>query len=936
MKRIFTVLLSLFIVPITLWAQDVDRSFVFVDENGADIVDGATIVRNLVQNFDDGTEFINAGLSIQKTSAAASSDYIKLNYTIEQIDNGSYQLCYPTTCNMQTGVGTYQTGIGQPMGDIQDIQCEWFPTANGTCVVTLTIEIFTKQSGFPPTYAHKAYGPSVTVQFVKASGVNDDSPYVKLADGVYLDGTTLYICNGVTSLGDFQVDPSEIYCYAAIPPACMANTFTGYDATLHVPAASMVSYFTALYWYNFNNILSDAIEPLSVTMNITDAEVGIGQQLSISATVAPGDATPKTVYWSSTDTSVAKVSSGGTVTAVAVGECDILATCVDKVAVCHVTVVPPRVTITLNEHEVRLLPNHTITLTAACSPIDVDLAVTSSNLGVAIPRLVNGTIMVVGVAEGTATITVNAADGNGNPDSCVVTVYTEPGDVNSDGYVNISDVTALIDYLLSGNPSSVNLTGADCNDDGSINISDVTTLIDFLLSGEWPWERPITFTVNGVSFKMIPVTGGTFMMGARDDDNEAYEADKPAHEVTLSSYCIGQTEVTQELWLAVMSRNPSYFNGGNYGTNLQRPVECVSWNDCQTFINTLNQLTGKTFRLPTEAEWEFAARGGNKSRGYKYSGGNTIGDVAWYKGNAGSGVASSSPDYGTHAVAVKAPNELNLYDMTGNVFEWCQDWFGSYSSEAQTNPTGPLTGSARVGRGGSWGADLEYCSVSTRYGSTPVSAYFSLGLRLALGPDISPEPEEHEYVDLGLPSGTLWATCNIGADSPEDYGDYFAWGETEPKDYYDWNTYKWCNGSEASLTKYCINSDYGTVDNLSELETEDDAAYVNWGPEWRMPSRDQFRELIGKCTWTWTTQNGKKGYLGVGPNGNTLFLPAAGERVGSGFNKAGSYGFYWTRWVMMSCPISASLSFSIGMQDWSSSGPRSYGLSVRAVRASQN
>lgn len=742
MKRIFTVLLYLFIVSMTLWAQDVDRSFVFVDENGTEVVDGATIVRNLVQNYDDETEFINAGLSVQKTSAA-SSDYIRLNYTIEQIDNGSYQLCYPTTCNMQTVVGSYETGIGQLMSDVQDIQCEWFPTANGTCVVTLTIEIFTKQSGFPPTYAHKAYGPSVTVQFVKASGVNDDSPYVKLAEGVYLDGSTLYICSGVTSLGDLHINPNEIYCYAAIPPVCISNTFTGYDATLHVPAASMVSYFTALYWYNFNNILSDAIEPLSVTMNITDAEVGIGQQLSISATVAPGDATPKTVYWSSTDTSVAKVSSGGTVTAVALGECDILATCVDKVAVCHVTVVPPRVTITLNEHEVCLLPNHTITLTAACSPIDVDLAVTSSNLGVAIPRLVNGTIMVVGVAEGTATITVNAADGNGNPDSCVVTVYTEPGDVNSDGYVNISDVTALIDYLLSGNPSSVNLTGADCNDDGSINISDVTTLIDFLLSGEWPWERPITFTVNGVSFKMIPVTGGTFMMGARDDDNEAYEADKPAHEVTLSSYCIGQTEVTQELWLAVMSRNPSYFNGGNYGTNLQRPVECVSWNDCQTFINTLNQLTGKTFRLPTEAEWEFAARGGNKSRGYKYSGGNTIGDVAWYKGNAGSGVASSSPDYGTHAVAVKAPNELNLYDMTGNVFEWCQDWFGSYSSEAQTNPTGPLTGSTRVGRGGSWGADLEYCSVSTRYGSTPVSAYFSLGLRLALGPDISPEPEEH-------------------------------------------------------------------------------------------------------------------------------------------------------------------------------------------------
>ena len=119
--------------------------------------------------------------------------------------------------------------------------------------------------------------------------------YEQLADGVYQDGTTVYITSGVTSLGDLQINPSEIYCYATIPPACVSNTFTGYDATLHVPAAGMVSYFTTLYWYNFNNILSDAIEPLLVTMNAADAEVEIGQQLSLSATVAPGDATPKTV-----------------------------------------------------------------------------------------------------------------------------------------------------------------------------------------------------------------------------------------------------------------------------------------------------------------------------------------------------------------------------------------------------------------------------------------------------------------------------------------------------------------------------------------------------------------------------------------------------------------------------------------------------------------
>lgn len=694
MKKIFTVLLSLFIVSITLWAQDVDRSFVFVDENGAEVVDGATIVRNLVQNFDEESEVIFSGLSILKTNVA-SSDYIKVNYTIEQIDNGSYQLCFPITCNMQTEVGTYATSAGQLMSDLQDIQCEWFPTAYGTCVVTLTIEIFTRQGSFPPSYVHKAYGPSVTVRFVKSSSASDDGfPYIKLADGVYLDGTTLYICNGVTSLGNLQINPSEIYCYATIPPTCVSNTFTGYGATLHVPAAGMVSYFTALYWYNFNNIFSDAIEPLSVTMNTSDAELEIGQQLSLSATVAPGDATPKTVYWSSTDPSVATVSNRGIVTAVAEGECDIFATCIDKVAVCHVTVVPQRVTITLDKHEARLLPNHTLTLTATCSPIDVDLAVTSSNPGVAIPRLVNGAIMVVGVSEGTATITVNAADGNGNPDSCVVTVYTDHGDVNSDGYVNISDVTALIDFLLSGNPSGFNLSGADCNNDGGINISDVTALIDRLLSGKWPWEH-----------------------------------------------------------------------------------------------------------------------------------------------------------------------------------------------------------------------------------------------------------DPNDYVDLGLPSGTLWATCNVGASYPEDDGNYFAWGETEIIyiQYWGWSTYKWCNGSDNSLTKYCNDSNYGYngfVDNKMELELEDDAAYVNWGHSWRMPSLEQQQELIDNCTWQWIQRNGVNGSLVTGPNGNTMFLPAAASYWENSLIGSGQGGYYWSRTLDPTGPYDACYLFfgsnSLGYRYYCIDNFRFSGHTVRAVRVPQN
>ena len=229
-----------------------------------------------------------------------------------------------------------------------------------------------------------------------------------------------------------------------------------------------------------------------------------------------------------------------------------------------------------------------------------------------------------------------------------------------------------------------------------------------------------TFTVNGVSFVMMPVKGGTFWMGAMIEQGSDAEGDeKPVHSVTLSSYSIGQTEVTQALWTAVMGSNPSSFEGDYL------PVTNVSWNDCLTFITKLNQLTGQKFRLPTEAEWEYAARGGKQSKGYKYSGSNTLSDVAWFWEN------NSSK---THPVATKLPNELGLYDMSGNVWEWCQDWYNSsyYSSSPGDNPTGPSSGSNRVCRGGSWFLHEGYSRVSRRYYGTPSGSSGSVGFRLAL------------------------------------------------------------------------------------------------------------------------------------------------------------------------------------------------------------
>ena len=225
----------------------------------------------------------------------------------------------------------------------------------------------------------------------------------------------------------------------------------------------------------------------------------------------------------------------------------------------------------------------------------------------------------------------------------------------------------------------------------------------------------LSFTVDGVSFTMVYVPGGTFTMGATSEQgSDAWDNEKNTYRVTLSSYHIGQTEVTQALWTAVMGSNPSKFKGEG------RPVENVSWNDCQTFISRLNAKTGMNFRLPTEAEWEYAARGGH-SGGSKYAGSDNINNVAWYDNNSNS----------THTIATKSPNSLGIYDMSGNVWEWCQDWYDKYSTSSQTNPKGPSSGFYRVSRGGGWANNARRCRVSARDGGTPSGSYGNVGLRLA-------------------------------------------------------------------------------------------------------------------------------------------------------------------------------------------------------------
>lgn len=240
--------------------------------------------------------------------------------------------------------------------------------------------------------------------------------------------------------------------------------------------------------------------------------------------------------------------------------------------------------------------------------------------------------------------------------------------------------------------------------------------IDSIVTYDKTFEN-CTYTVNGVEFTMVAVKGGTFMMGATEEQGtDAQDNEQPAHQVTLSDYYIGETEVTQELWQAVMGENPSHDTTSN-----QNPVERVTLMDCLQFAAKLSNLTGEDFTLPSEAQWEYAARGGQLSQGYKYSGSNNVDEVAWHDGNS---------NFVSHPVKGKKANELGIYDMSGNVYEWVGDWYALYSGAPQVDPEGPETGDEVVFRGGSALIGSDRSRVSFRYPLDPGLRNWFIGMRL--------------------------------------------------------------------------------------------------------------------------------------------------------------------------------------------------------------
>ena len=301
-----------------------------------------------------------------------------------------------------------------------------------------------------------------------------------------------------------------------------------------------------------------------------------------------------------------------------------------------------------------------------------------------------------------------ASDGYESEEGMVKLKASAPSNLqiqlSKEAVAEVSNVNDAIQSIPSSSPSQ------------SITITSDNSSSTSVTSGASEISIPVS---NGITIDMVKVEAGTFKMGATSEMKKPFKWEKPVRQVTLTNdYYMGKYEVTQALWQTVMGSNPSRFKGSN---NL--PVECVSWDDCQEFIGKLNIMTGRSFRLPTEAEWEYAARGGKKSCGYQYSGSSNILDVAWYWDN--------SLD-GTHVVGMKQANELGLYDMTGNVFEWCKDWYGAYRSSSLINPAGTASGADRVCRGGGWGSSMRCCRSSYRDYYPPNYRYGNLGFRLVL------------------------------------------------------------------------------------------------------------------------------------------------------------------------------------------------------------
>ena len=557
-----------------------------------------------------------------------------------------------------------------------------------------------------------------------------------------------------------------------------------------------------------------------------------------------------------------------------------------------------------------------------------------------------------------------------------------PGDVNGDLKADIADINALIDYILQGNYYSVRF---DVNDDGEINIADVNALIDIIVNGHGVPEPEHEFVDLGLPSGTLWATcnigatapeqyGDYFAWGETEPKDvynwSTYKWCNGANDA-LTKYCstdgYGVLDYKNELDL---EDDAAHVNWGPLWCMPTHEQQVELMNVCTWTKTTHNGVSGYQVTGPNGNMLFFPLAGERSGSQLMYAGSTAgywpltlfVADkgqimylqwnevrTAWtYRCNGYTVRAVRSQqliveqqnfDFGEVPIGQTRRAELTIVNNTAEAQTLTvsadepfllERGEGSASSITVVVP-GNSSGTVRVvytaTEPGEFNGNVTFQSPAFDGGERviPVQAF-------AYNDNVP----EHRYVDLGLPSGTLWATCNVGASAPEEFGDYFAWGEIEPKENYLWTTYKWCNGSDHTLTKYCANDYFGTVDNLTVLYPEDDAATVNWGSSWCMPTEEQFLELTGQCSKIWTTRNGVHGYLYIGPSGNTLFLPAAGKRMGSALQESGTRGYYWSRSLVENITYSAwCLNFASDYMH-SSSNSRNQGITVRAVRVSQD
>ncbi len=803
----------------------------------------------------------------------------------------------------------------------------------------------------------------------------------KSVSRVSLDRTSLTLAVGSSAILTATVNPSNASEKTITWSSSNISVATVTDGTVKAVAAGTAT-ITAMAGNKTATCKVTVEVPVSsVSLNYTSLTLTEGESFTLTATVSPSNATNKAVSWSSSNTSVATVSNGS-VRAVAAGTVTITAKAGDKTATCKVTVQVPATGVSLNYTSLTLNVNQSFTLTATVSPSNTtDKTVTWTSSDTSVATVSNGT--VTGKAGGTATITAKAGDKTA---TCKVTVQV-PATGVSLNYTSLTlNVNQSFTLTATVSPSNttdktVTWTSSDTSvatvSNGTIMARSAGTSVISAKAGNI--TALCTVSVMGKQTEPIAVDLGLSVkwaninIGANSPeeygDYFAWGETSPKTDYSWVTYkwCKGNLKSFTKY-----NNNPEYGILDNRGyLELSDDAARVNW--------------GEKWRMPTDAEmtelilqctWTNETRNGKIGClvTSKKNGNSIFLPCAGYL--SGVGLYDSGYQGYYWSSSLETRNEYQNWAFCIQ-FYYMPSGFARDHTRSDGLLIRPVYGdpvrvssiklirtqlSLNVGdkserlavsitpdnaseKGIRWTSSAPSVASVDNYGevtaaspgtaiimATTVDGYYSASCTVTVNSNNTSGSENgHVYVDLGLPSGVKWATCNVGANSPEEYGDYYAWGEISTKSDYSWNTYKWCNGTYNSLTKYNTNSSLGTVDNKTILDLSDDVARSKWGGKWRMPTKAECDELRTKCTWTWTSQGGKNGYRVTGKNGNSIFMPAAGDRENTSVYSVGNGGFY----------LSSSLSVGLPDYEWSiffnSSGintngyNRCDGFSVRPV-----